>query len=244
MTRERDDEQTKPRAVRRREVAQDFPAAHSMDSGWFAFDRDGRLAHFDTDEPGAIPTGAAADAFLLTGEAGARDGGKDPFQTTILPWLARQFSEVRTYAPYPRSFYALFESAETAAALASSDAFVCEDNACLVEAWGMDWRRVAERPGFIGLVPGAPHFKQEEGTESGVQNPLLPIAYYSYAWKGSFDTYMRTAFDTHARPEVLQTGTMDVSFADAETIRLRDVFDAENLTSWNGRLDWNAPESD
>jgi len=37
----------------------DFPAAHSMDSAWFAVDADGHVASFDTGENGAVPYGAA-----------------------------------------------------------------------------------------------------------------------------------------------------------------------------------------
>jgi hypothetical protein len=33
----------------------DFPAAHSMDSCWFAMDRDGFIAYFSTGEAGAMP---------------------------------------------------------------------------------------------------------------------------------------------------------------------------------------------
>jgi hypothetical protein len=40
-------------------VNQDFPAAHSMDSAWFAVDRDGRVAYFSTGEAGAMPEDAA-----------------------------------------------------------------------------------------------------------------------------------------------------------------------------------------
>jgi hypothetical protein len=35
---------------------EDFPAAHSMDTYWFAVDRDGHVACFDTGEAGAVPT--------------------------------------------------------------------------------------------------------------------------------------------------------------------------------------------
>ena len=34
----------------------DFPAAHSMDTTWFAVDREGRVAVFDSGEAGAVPT--------------------------------------------------------------------------------------------------------------------------------------------------------------------------------------------
>lgn len=36
------------------------PAAHSMDTTWFAVDADGRVAAFETGEPGALPIRAAA----------------------------------------------------------------------------------------------------------------------------------------------------------------------------------------
>jgi hypothetical protein len=45
----------------------DFPAAHSMDTTWFAVDRDGHVASFDSGEAGAVPTGAFAgnEAYAL-----------------------------------------------------------------------------------------------------------------------------------------------------------------------------------
>jgi hypothetical protein len=36
---------------------QDFPAAHSMDTEWFAVDRDGRVAVFNSGENGLVPEG-------------------------------------------------------------------------------------------------------------------------------------------------------------------------------------------
>src|SRR5687768_12253706 len=33
----------------------DFPAAHSMDTTWFAVDRDGHVGQFDSWEAGAVP---------------------------------------------------------------------------------------------------------------------------------------------------------------------------------------------
>lgn len=40
-------------------MSPDFPAAHSMDTDWFAVDRDGRVALFDSSENGALAEGAA-----------------------------------------------------------------------------------------------------------------------------------------------------------------------------------------
>jgi hypothetical protein len=51
--------------------AVDFPAAHSMDSTWFAVDSEGQVALFDTGEGGALPT---EDRFPKGGEAGGADG--------------------------------------------------------------------------------------------------------------------------------------------------------------------------
>jgi hypothetical protein len=39
----------------------DFPAAHSMDTTWFAVDRDGHVAAFESGEAGAVPTEAYLD---------------------------------------------------------------------------------------------------------------------------------------------------------------------------------------
>jgi hypothetical protein len=39
----------------------DFPAAHSMDTHWFAVDRDGHVGIFDSGEAGAVPVDAAQE---------------------------------------------------------------------------------------------------------------------------------------------------------------------------------------
>ena len=46
---------------------EDFPAAHSMDSTWFAVDENGEVAFFDTGEGGTMPEGD----FPMGGEAGS-----------------------------------------------------------------------------------------------------------------------------------------------------------------------------
>jgi len=35
-------------------MSADYPAAHSMDTEWFAVDADGRIGLFETGEPGAV----------------------------------------------------------------------------------------------------------------------------------------------------------------------------------------------
>ncbi len=56
----------------------DFPAAHSMDTHWFAVDRDGRVALFFTSETGYMPVSAhgAEDNQLV--ELYRQLAGKDP----------------------------------------------------------------------------------------------------------------------------------------------------------------------
>src|SRR4051812_32730243 len=39
----------------------DFPAAHSMDTHWFAVDADGHVGRFSSGESGAVPVNAAID---------------------------------------------------------------------------------------------------------------------------------------------------------------------------------------
>jgi hypothetical protein len=41
----------------------DYPAAHSMDVAWYAVDRDGHIAVFQSGEDGAVPAGAHAEEF-------------------------------------------------------------------------------------------------------------------------------------------------------------------------------------
>jgi hypothetical protein len=46
----------------------DFPAAHSADTTWFAVDRDGHIAVFDSGEPGAVPEDVVDGSQELWGE--------------------------------------------------------------------------------------------------------------------------------------------------------------------------------
>ena len=69
----------------------DFPAAHSMDTQWFAVDKDGQVAYFDTGENGAVPNGATE---VAVGEVlralGSKWSEEDPDSYgSVLPELAR-----------------------------------------------------------------------------------------------------------------------------------------------------------
>jgi hypothetical protein len=63
----------------------DFPAAHSMDTYWFAVDRDGRVAVFDSGEAGAVPASAGVqeDRSLLEQFAAAAPWSLAEFQRAL-----------------------------------------------------------------------------------------------------------------------------------------------------------------
>jgi hypothetical protein len=70
-------------------MGEDFPAAHSMDTEWFAVDRDGQVALFFTGENGPLPAGAAAADLgealrALGGSAEAVEALHDSFEDAIL----------------------------------------------------------------------------------------------------------------------------------------------------------------
>ena len=47
----------------------DFPAAHSMDTTWFAVDAEGNIGEFATGEDGALPIAAESDLASLESAA-------------------------------------------------------------------------------------------------------------------------------------------------------------------------------
>jgi hypothetical protein len=51
--------------------AQDYPAAHSMDTAWFAVDQEGNIGLFSTSEDGALPKAACDNRSLPPSEFGA-----------------------------------------------------------------------------------------------------------------------------------------------------------------------------
>jgi hypothetical protein len=57
-------------------MEQDYPAAHSMDTAWYAVDRDGHVAFFWSGEAGAVPAGAADEETNLDLVRASRPGGE------------------------------------------------------------------------------------------------------------------------------------------------------------------------
>ena len=80
----------------------DFPAAHSMDSCWFAVDETGAVAAFDTGEGGSIPV----SGFPMNGQA--LEWGEDhlaeaSFAAAVLMAAASSDAELAALLPSERT---------------------------------------------------------------------------------------------------------------------------------------------
>ncbi len=88
----------------------DYPAAHSMDTTWFAVDRDGHVAAFESGEAGAVPKEAylgedypPLDDLPVTGEAVR--------VAPVPPWRFEVPHTVRAELPHPAIFHLRDEGA-------------------------------------------------------------------------------------------------------------------------------------
>jgi hypothetical protein len=85
----------------------DFPAAHSMDTCFFAIDREGHVAYFETGEAGAVPANALSgeDAYLVRQQLGQlpRVAVVHDRQGRQTPGRRSEFNEHRSALglPYP-----------------------------------------------------------------------------------------------------------------------------------------------
>lgn len=195
----------------------DYPAAHSADSGWFAVDRTGALAHFDTGEAGAMPVAA----IYTTGESESAEMIQFWVQEAA-PWIARNSGGKR----WPYAAYALFDSAEFAAAAAAADGgTVCEDNPQLVELAYGEETSIDQRDGFVGFAP----------TILDAERELLPIAWYACDDYDVPGAYVRQAPPGEVAglrlPSDLEV--MDVEFAEASQLNLADFYRNDECVSWS-----------
>jgi hypothetical protein len=68
----------------------DFPAAHSMDTEWFAVDRDGQVAVFVSGENGSVPADAPpGDIDDVLGALGSAISFENSDDATVFPEVAR-----------------------------------------------------------------------------------------------------------------------------------------------------------
>jgi hypothetical protein len=80
------------------EPTPDYPAAHSMDSCWFAVDRDGHIAYFDTGEAGAKPaeSGHSHDLLALLARHTPRTEAIHQLEGYVLPGRGDEEGRHRT----------------------------------------------------------------------------------------------------------------------------------------------------
>lgn len=90
-------------------MAHDYPAAHSMDSTWFAVDEDGEVAFFDTWEGGTMPE---AGGFPLGGNSGGGALGLEPEELAMALLQLRAETDPKLAALLPASAEALGEAAD------------------------------------------------------------------------------------------------------------------------------------
>jgi hypothetical protein len=95
----------------------DYPAAHSMDTTWFAVDRDGRVGMFDSGENGAVPQAAQMDLrrdelllVLRGGPPGTGPEFANPWEEAarlgVFYYAANDYPELPLEEPYPLVFRA------------------------------------------------------------------------------------------------------------------------------------------
>jgi len=113
----------------------DFPAAHSMDSTWFAVDDDGQVAVFETGEGGALPKSSRFPSAGEAAEANVLEVGD--LAAALLQLRAEQDPELaaRMLSPAPQLHSRLsrawqFEHEDSVRLLAALGAHFYEVNDC------------------------------------------------------------------------------------------------------------------
>jgi len=213
---------------------EDFPAAHSMDSGWFAVDSEGLLAHFDTGEGGAMPN----DVAYATGEAGSGADDEDKIERLwlvhILPWVARNLET--GHLPGLGDVYALFDTAAHAEQARAHGAENVPENELLVAVIRTDDSKYATAfeglEGFVGFAPTL-----DEVYCNPEQYEIFPVVRYGHGdWEipGHYVREHVPKIPFKAPAEMLQELVpMKVSFAEAEEIQLADHYTDDECSSWS-----------
>ena len=89
-------------------IDKEYPATHSMSTGWFVADKDGNIAIFDFNENGPIPcdipessaNGVLEEDFVLPDEKGIRNFNFDDNQADIIIEKLKTPSEFDEYGEY------------------------------------------------------------------------------------------------------------------------------------------------
>ena len=206
----------------------DFPAAHSLDCGWFAVDKNGRIAHFSTGEAGAKPVSSR----FTTGESTSAEG-EQLWWTHILPWIARNL-DTSALPDVSPELSALFDTESNANAAAEHLGTETEAlNPLFVNVpfdEGEFVTGVNELDGFVGFAPSPWAIEDEIPAE------YVPIAFYNHGTWNIPGHYERIAaghpdFQVEQMPEGLEL--MDTDFTEAAEIQLADFYANEDCHSWS-----------
>ncbi len=159
----------------------DYPAAHSMDTTWFAVDRDGRVAAFESGEAGAVPTEAylgedapPLDDLPVTGEVMR--------VAPVPPWRFEVPHGVRAEFPQPALFYVRDEAALAAEVAAGAAARVPSEGAVAFRVEKPDAALVARLHGEGGACLACAHVFEEGSDTVAAQRGLYVYEHVTENW--------------------------------------------------------------
>ena len=184
----------------------DFPAAHSMDSTWFAVDEDGEVAVFDTASEGPIPLGG----FPVHGD---EEGAFDEGQMLARVLWAKASLDPRLRALLPAKVEALEESIDD-----SDEWELIEPILRALGAWYYRGDEGAPWPYRRTNVPAQPVKLTEldEDTQSRFADAKLPVRFRQesmiapgefrpvYAWRDHWFDREGQPHAAHGREEAFQ----------------------------------------
>jgi len=230
-------------------ATKDFPAAHSMDTTWFAVDEEGRVARFESGEAGAVPLAAATGG-------GAAEPSFDVLVldvACVIDRLAAAPPEERTFDGFPRRAVLVVDPVapegasdyRTAAAVAPTleglDAIVVRAAGprVLVTKKALAPKalaRLAKHPDVKLLVPADEIGEWLEDDAANVfrfdhddRNDGEPGAYRRVA---APERAMRIDEVPEIVREEVESLRLPVKFSDAETLHLADHMKNEEAATW------------
>lgn len=216
----------------------DFPAAHSMDSGWFAVDSEGKLALFETGEAGAMLVGSE----YTTGES-HNAATNMLYDVYIAPWFARHIPVDEMPKPDDMGGYeyaAHFEDGESARLFArtSDEVTLLEGRAEVLrvvkDSDELRQKLISHR-GFIGLAPASLEaFIYELIYDTKLESPF---AIYNHGdWDIPGDYVKDVEASTRAPLEVNNGALheLETVFAEHAHIELGEIAREVDFISWSG----------
>lgn len=206
----------------------DFPAAHSMDSGWFAIDNDGVLAHFNTGEAGALMTASP----YRTGESETKESHV-LYQDYIAPWLAEHVPADEFAVDFP-GLLVYFDTGEAARLFARQcdavDLLATYPEVLVILSDSQALRdQLRDAPGFRGLAPGSLYEFMYE-----FECSAAPLSLYQHGDWSTPGHYIRTQGAAQGADLGLQgvLPRLNTVFEQAHDVQLADVADEYDFVCW------------